>query len=66
MVLSVRPEFVLWECSAYSKIIGIFVEKLRELLGNGYVEFDKLNSIKKTAYVLGSEPWEYDLTIYSA
>ena len=33
------------------------MEKLRELLGNRYAEFDKLN---KTAYVLGSELWEYD------
>ena len=51
---------VLWECSAYSNIRGNFVEKLRELLGNGYAEFDKLNSIEKTAYVLGSELWEYN------
>ena len=36
------------------------MEKLRELLGNGYAEFDKLNSIEKTAYVLGSELWEYN------
>ena len=49
---------VLWECSAYSNIRVIFVEKLRELLGDRYVYFDKLNS--KTAYVLGSELWEYD------
>ena len=35
--------------------------KLQELLGNRYAEFDKLNSIEKTAYVLGSELWEYDL-----
>ena len=52
---------VLWECSAYSNNIirGIFVERLRELLGNRYTDFDKLNrSIEKTAYVLGSELWE--------
>ena len=36
------------------------MEKLRELLGDRYVDFDKLNSIEKTAYVLGSEFWEYD------
>ena len=24
------------------------------------MQFDKLNSIEKTAYVLGSELWEYD------
>ena len=51
---------VLWECSVYSNIRVTFVEKLRELLGNGYAEFDKLNSIEKTAYVLGSELWKYD------
>ena len=31
-----------------------------ELLGNRYADFDKLNSIEKTAYVLGSELWDYD------
>ena len=48
---------VLWECSAYSNIRGMFVDKL---LGNRYADFDKLNSIQKRAYVLGSELWEYD------
>ena len=51
---------VLWECSVYSNIRVIFVEKLWELLGNRYANFDKLNSIEKTAYVLGSELWEYN------
>ena len=37
------------------------MEKLRHLLGNRYADFNKLNSIEKTAYVLGSELWEYDL-----
>ena len=32
---------VLWECLVYSNIRGTFVEKLRELLGNRYAEFDK-------------------------
>ena len=27
------------------------MEKLRELLGNRYAEFDKVNSIEKTAYI---------------
>ena len=45
---------------------GHFIaSSLQELLGNRYADFDKL-SIEKTAYVLGSELWEYDLTIYSA
>ena len=51
---------VLWERSAYCNITVIFVEKLRELLGDRYLNFDELNSIEKTAYVLGSELWEYD------
>ena len=42
--------YVLCECSACNNIRGTFVE-------NGYAEFDEL---KKTAYVLGSELWEYD------
>ena len=57
-MLSVSVVHVLWECSPYSNIRGIFVEKLQELLGNRY--FDKVNSIGKTADVLGSELWEYD------
>ena len=36
------------------------MEKLRELLGNRYAEFDKYNGIEKTAYVVGSELWEYN------
>ena len=51
---------VLCECSAYCNIRVTFVEKLLELLGIRYAEFDKLNSIEKTAYVLGSELWEYN------
>ena len=31
------------------------MEKLWELLGNRYADFDKLYSIEKTAYVLGRE-----------
>ena len=60
VVLSVSVVRVLWECSAYSNIRGIFVEKIRELLRNRYADFDELNSIEKTAYVLGSELWDYD------
>ena len=33
---------MLWEYSACSNIRGTFVEKLLELLGNGYAEFDEL------------------------
>ena len=49
----------VWDCSAYSNIRVIFVEKLLE---DRHVNFDKLNSIEKTVYVLGSELWEYDFS----
>ena len=32
---------------------------------NRYANFDKLNSIDKTVYVLGSELWEYDFALLS-
>ena len=44
----------------FSNIRGIFVKRLWKLLGDRYVNFDKPNSIEKTAYVLGSEHWGYD------
>ena len=40
------------------------MEKLREVLGDGYANFDKLNSIEKTVYVLGSELWECDFNVF--
>ena len=51
---------MLWECSAYSIILVIFVEKV---LGNRYVNFDKLNSIEKTEEESFGNT---TLTIYSA
>ena len=36
------------------------MEKLRELFRERGADFDKLSSIEKTAYVLGSKLWEYD------
>ena len=32
--------------------------KLEELLGDRYANFEALNSVEKTSYVLGSELWE--------
>ena len=46
---------VVWECSAYR-----YYYLCGEALGALISEFDKLNGIEKTAYVLGSELWEYD------
>ena len=49
---------VLWECSAYSSSRASFLLKLEELLGDRYADFEALNSVEKTSYVLGSELWE--------
>ena len=35
-----------------------FLLKLEELLGDRYADFEALNSVEKTSYVLGSELWE--------
>ena len=45
---------VLWECSAYSSSRASFMVKLQELLGDRYADFEPLNSIEKTSYVLES------------
>ena len=45
---------VLWECSAYSNRAS-FLLKLKELLGDRYADFEALNSVEKTSYILGSE-----------
>ena len=47
-------------CGSVWHIPVSFVEKLVELLVTRYANFDKLNSIEKTVYVLGSEFWKYD------
>ena len=49
---------VLWECTAYSSSRASFREKLQELLGDSYTNFDLLSNVEKTSYVLGSEHWE--------
>ena len=49
---------VWWECSAYSSSRASFLLKLEELLGDRYADFEALNSVEKTSYVLGSELWE--------
>ena len=41
VVLRVSVVHVLWECSTYRTIRSTSVEKLRELLGDRYVNFDK-------------------------
>ena len=42
-----------------------FTEKLQELLGDSYADFDLLGNVEKTSYVLGSEHWFQILTFPS-
>ena len=49
---------VLWECSAYSSTRASFMKKLQELLEDDYEDFESLDNVEKTSYVLGSELWE--------
>ena len=43
---------VLWECSAYSSTRANFMKKLQELLENDYEDFESLENVKKSSYVL--------------
>ena len=49
---------VLWECSAYSNTRASFIKKLQELLEDDYEDFESLENVEKSSYVLGSELWE--------
>ena len=51
---------VLWECSAYGSIRASFMKKLQELLKDdyNYEDFESLENVEKSSYVLGSELWE--------
>ena len=49
---------VLWECSAYSSTTASFIKKLQELLEDDYEDFESLENVEKSSYVLGSELWE--------
>ena len=46
---------VLWECSAYSSTRTCFIKKLQELLEDEYEDFESLDKVEKSSYVLGSE-----------
>ena len=49
---------VLWECSAYSSTRASFMKKFQELLEDDYEDFESLDNVEKSSYVLGSELWE--------
>ena len=43
---------VLWECSTYSSTRVNFMKKLQELLEDDYEEFESLDNVEKSSYVL--------------
>ena len=43
---------VLWECSAYSSTRASFMKKLQELLEDDYEDFESLENVEKSSYVL--------------
>ena len=45
-------------CSAYSSSRACFIKKLQELLEDEYEDFESLDKVEKSSYVLGSELWE--------
>ena len=42
----------------YSSIRACFIKKLQELLEDEYEDFESLDKVEKSSYVLGSELWE--------
>ena len=56
--MSENVSHVLWECSAYSSSRASFMKKLQELLEDDYEDFESLENVEKSSYVLGSELWE--------
>ena len=46
---------MLWECSTYSSARACFIKKLQELLEDEYEDFESLDKVEKSSYVLGSE-----------
>ena len=53
---------VLWDCPVYNTLRNDFVCKLQELLGDGFENFESLDSFEKSSFVLGSELWEDDFS----
>ena len=57
---------VLWECSTYSSTRASFMKRLQELLEDDYEDFESLENVEKSSYVLGSELWESKLDVLLA
>ena len=43
---------VLWEFSAYNSTRASFMKKLQELLEDDYEDFESLDNVEKSSYVL--------------
>ena len=54
---------VLWECPAYWDIRVNFLQSLEDSLGDKYEHFKTLDSLEKSAFVLGNELWEEDFNL---
>ena len=59
---------MLWECSTYSSTRACFIKKLQELLEDEYEDFESLDKVEKSSYVLekssyvlGCELWRVSL-----
>ena len=53
---------VLWECPAHSNCRLMFFGEASGAIRSMYIDFDWLNYLEKTSYVLGSELWEDDFS----
>ena len=50
---------VLWECSAYSNTRACLLRSFKSyILEDEYEDFESLDKVEKSSYVLGSELWE--------
>ena len=49
---------VLWECSAYSSTRASLFKELQELLEDDSEDFESLENVEKSSYVLDSKLWE--------
>ena len=53
---------VLWECPAYNICRSDFTAKLQDFLGEGFQDFQSLDSQGKSSFLLGSELLEKNIS----
>ena len=49
---------MLCVCSPYSCSRACFIKKLQQFLEDEYEDFELLDKVEKSSYVLGSELWD--------